>query len=299
MARQKASAAEPSHFVTWNEGDKVGRALALREAGRAVERAQPVRRASANEFFQVAPHNTSIRNTLSRRDYEDARPGAALPDTPQAAIAACQRAYKRVGVVRNVVDLMSDFACRGVDLAHPNERVEQWYREWFRQVRGSDRSERFLNRLYRQGNVVVARRTTTLTPKPDASLPSRPPVEGIPWRYTFYNPLSLEVLSPGLAVFAGVDQFRFAVKLPRQLANVIKSPKTEWEKELVSQLPAGARGAKGDLLPLDPKTVKAFYYKKDDDEVWASPMLEAVLPDVQLLQKMKLADLAALDGAAA
>ena len=40
-----------------------------------------------------------------------------------------------------------------------------------------------------------------------------------------------------------------------------------------------------------------YHYKKDDWNVWSNPMIYAILDDIVMLEKMKLADLAALDGA--
>jgi len=50
-------------------------------------------------------------------------------------------------------------------------------------------------------------------------------------------------------------------------------------------------------IPLDPENVQMFYYKKDDWLLWANPMIYAILDDIIMLEKMKLADVAALDGA--
>ena len=67
----------------------------------------------------------------------------------------CMAAYDRVGLVRNVIDLMGDFACQGINLVHPNKRIEKFYKAWFNKINGKERSERFLNLLYRTGNVVT------------------------------------------------------------------------------------------------------------------------------------------------
>ena len=50
-------------------------------------------------------------------------------------------------------------------------------------------------------------------------------------------------------------------------------------------------------IPLDPDTTFFYHYKKDDWLLWANPMIYAILDDISMLEKMKLADLAALDGA--
>ena len=38
------------------------------------------------------------------------------------------------------------------------------------------------------------------------------------------------------------------------------------------------------------------YYKKDDWQAWAYPMVYAVMDDIMVMEKLKLADMAALDG---
>jgi hypothetical protein len=50
-------------------------------------------------------------------------------------------------------------------------------------------------------------------------------------------------------------------------------------------------------IPLDKDKIEVFHYKKDDWLIWANPMIYAILDDLVMLEKMKLADLAALDGA--
>ena len=72
------------------------------------------------------------------------------------------QAYDKVGIIRNVIDLMSDFASQGLAIVHPNKTIEKFYRKWWQEVGGVDRSERFLNYLYRTGNVVVRRRTARI-----------------------------------------------------------------------------------------------------------------------------------------
>lgn len=46
----------------------------------------------------------------------------------------CMEAYDRVGIIRNVIDLMSDFASKGVMIVHPNKRIEKFYRKWFEKL---------------------------------------------------------------------------------------------------------------------------------------------------------------------
>ena len=50
-------------------------------------------------------------------------------------------------------------------------------------------------------------------------------------------------------------------------------------------------------IPLEDDRLSIFYYKKDDWRQWANPMIYAILDDIIMLEKMRLADLSALDGA--
>jgi hypothetical protein len=57
------------------------------------------------------------------------------------------------------------------------------------------------------------------------------------------------------------------------------------------------RTSKKKVIALDPNLVSSYYYKKDDWKDWANPMLYSILDNLVTLEKMRLADLAALDGA--
>jgi hypothetical protein len=52
-----------------------------------------------------------------------------------------------------------------------------------------------------------------------------------------------------------------------------------------------------EFVLLDPNKIATFFYKKDDWDAWANPMINAIIDDVVMLEKMKLADMSALDGA--
>ncbi len=259
----------------------------------------------------IAPH-ISVREEFTRGDYEYFRPSEAISNRQQELISYCMEAYRKIGIVRNVIDLMGDFGSQGITLNHPNPRIQDFYRKWFNKVKGKDRSERFLNLLYRCGNVIARRRVATIGPlgnqrftalgdkvPTDGTMPEKLTVKAgdIPFRYTFLNPLTLQPIGESLAQFIGC--VGYALKLPPKLVNTINYPKNAIEKSLVESLPtdviAAAKSATK-LLPLNNRQLLSYFYKKDDWQIWADPMIRAILDDLLLLEKMKLADLAALDG---
>lgn len=327
--RPVSAPAERPMFVTWNEGDEQGRAAAMYEASRAVDATGPVHSTRATNIFANVEPNQSIRDGFSRNDYDHYRPQEAIPKRPKDIIQACMYAYERVGIIRNVIDLMADFATQGIDLYHPNERIEKFYREWFRRVTGRERSERFCNLLYRTANVIVKRSTAELPlskeeemkraaasratdSRATASRAAAAPEETIeeeadrqgprevPWKYTFLNPMAINLMWEELSLFVGPEQFVFALAIPPSLSKQVKKAKAAGDNPFLKNLPADILKAilKGEaVIKLDPTKVKSHYYKRDDWQVWAKPMIYSILPDIRVLEKMKLADIAALDGA--
>tara|TARA_E500000331_G_scaffold324950_1_gene341700 strand:+ start:9515 stop:11713 length:2199 start_codon:yes stop_codon:yes gene_type:complete len=302
-------------FVTFDPQKPEEAANAI-ENSKALNYYQAVAYGTSRDRFEDVSTNISVRNEFSRNDYDAYRASEARPIKSKAIMSSCDRSYKKVGIVRNVIDLMSDFGSQGVRLVHDNKKIQRFSQRWFtHKVDGEKTTERFLNYLYRIGTVVCQRQMCKISMKEERALsiasnsdylePTHEPKVGlkvrkrvIPCGYSFLNPMTLEVAGGELAQFAGEQAF--GLKITGGLRTKINSPKNEMEVSLVEKLPkelvdAVRRGV--NILPLDNNKITSFSYKKDDWEMWASPMLECILDDLMVLEKMKLADLAALDGA--
>jgi hypothetical protein len=261
------------------------------------------------DLSNIGGSGISARPGLDWNDYGRFRPGEARAATFSEMMTRANLAYKHVGIVQYVVDLMAEFACQGIRLVHPNKRIEKFYQNWFKRVCGEERSERFLNNLYRLGNVVVRKQTAKINLDMKNTLyktHAKPDLEAtklvvkdkeIPWKYTFLDPSLITISGGALASFIGDPLY--AIKLPDRFRRTIRNPKTAEEKSLVGRLPFDVlEAAKTNKpYPIPPDKISVFHYKKDDWEEWACPMVNAVLDDVAILQKLKLADIAALDGA--
>ena len=305
--QQKAQA-----FVTWS--DDSGKRQALADTSDNIDSYDGIQKAVAynrRSFLDVEP-NRSVRTGFTREDYNRFRSEEAVPKRQQEAIRMCMAAYDKVGIIRNVIDLMADFAGQGITIVHPNKRIEKFFRAWFQKVNGRERTERFLNTLYRCGNVVVKRRTAKINKRTEKQLRSMADADmevidlkvnrrEIPWKFDFLNPLSVEVIGNELATFVGQPQYALKVsKLVRGLAKRGLTQNTPHHKNLTAMLPPDILEAiknGQNVVPLDPEKVSVYYYKKDDWLVWSNPMIYAILDDIIMLEKMKLADISALDGA--
>ena len=136
-------------YSTWTNDDDKGRAFA--EANEAYEENAPVQSQKAlaytyRTYLDIEP-NRSVRTSITRNDYYRFRPEESVPTRQKRIIKMCMDAYDRVGIIRNVIDLMGDFSSQGISIVHPNKSIEKFYKAWFKQVGGIERSERFLNYL--------------------------------------------------------------------------------------------------------------------------------------------------------
>ena len=141
-------------FITW--GDDSSKQQAFADAAGSVELYEGIQRTSAYSYraFLDIESNRSVRTGIGRSDYDRFRPDEAVPKKQKDIMRLCMHAYDKVGIIRNVIDLMGDFSSQGIAIVHPNKRIENFYRRWFKKVGCIERSERFLNTLYRCGNVI-------------------------------------------------------------------------------------------------------------------------------------------------
>ena len=302
-------------YVTWGD-DIASKQQALDTSSESLDEFTLVQRAQAGRFYRVDYSNldgqTSGRPGLTRSDYDFFRPDEAVPKRIKEIIRRADEIYQKVGLVKNVIDLMGDFASQGIRLTHKNKRIERFYRRWFKKIGGKERSERLLNNVYRTGNVVIHRQTGKISLKateqlykanasPDLDINdinnTQADKREIPWRYTFIDPTFVEVSAGALSSF--VTNKRYELILPAVLRKTINSPQNDAERAIINELPAQIiEAAKTKIAyPLDPDKTLVFHYKKDDWQSWAYPMVYSIMDDITVIEKLKLADMAALDGA--
>jgi len=311
-------------YVTWDDNNLEDKRTALDLASKSLDEFSGIERSQADhwgrygrgpiaDWSNLSSGPTSGRPGFNRADYESFRPDEATPKKIKNILKSSDLIYSKVGLVKNVIDLMGDFASQGIRISHPNKKIEKFYRNWFAKIHGADRSERFLNTLYRLGNVVMNRQTAKISVKaekemykanasPDKILnyndlvPQNEKRE-IPWKYTFIDPFFVDAVGGNLASF--MNNRVFSITLPEKMRKLINNPKTPEEIAIISQLPDSLIEAAKTKKPyvLDSSKTMVYHYKKDDWQIWAYPIIYSVMDDINTIEKLKLADLAALDGA--
>lgn len=287
----------------------------------AAEQGTPVKdgersKTDANWYTNFDP-NVSVRPPMTRKDYEFFRPDEMIPvGTSQEAyrkiMNLCNSAYERIGVIRSVIDLMSEFTVKGIEIIHEDEEPARFYKAWQKRVKLEDRAERFASSLYRRGQTVVRRKFGQL----DVSeirkmrrsnaedLKNTNQFGRIPLEYVFYDPATIEIVGGLLGSMS--SKKIYALRLPTRNLTAIATPKTDLERQAFEQLPQEIKDAilgrnnikitgTHYLLKIPEDKIYVAFYKKDDSEIWAKSFIYSILQDVFYNDKLHLAKTAALD----
>ena len=266
---------------------------------------------NGNRSFIDFDTNISVRSEFNRSDYNYFRPNEKTPDNIEDIIYWSMEAYKKIGIINNVINLMGDFTSQGIKFVHPNRKIQKFHDKLAEQWKAGSVSERFANTLYRCGTVVIhglegkisipLKNKWSQTAKVDVVIrDEKVEDKTIPLKYIIYHPLSLEILNKASVSFTAKPVF--GLKLNQNLLKDINYEldydKTErilnnsLTTEIFNKIKGGSK-----LLPLDVDKVNAYYYKKDDWEFWGTPVTAPILDDLVRLEKLNLADMSALDGA--
>jgi len=264
-------------------------------------------------------HDTdlSVKSEYNRNDYKYFRPGENIPTEQLAIIAMSMDAYDKVGIINNIIDLMADFASQGIRFQHPRKTTENFYNTWFSdKINGCEISVKYLTNLLSSGNVIVKRNNGNIpvinerewkrTIANDINLENiKFESRKIPLKYNFINPLSVEILGGELASFIGKPPI--ALKIPLKIrseikrASLITDPvKRRAIEQILKKIPKdilAALKSGASVVPMDMDKIHMAHYRKKDWQTWANPIVYPVLNVLIMLEKMKLADISALDGA--
>jgi hypothetical protein len=311
---QETNFDDVSAYVSWDSTDEAQRQAAIASYGEAVSEFSYASLGSRRRDFSDLTSNLSGRPGIGQQDVDWFRPGQAVPTKSKEIIAFARTAYRRIGLIRNAIDLMGDFACQGIRLVHRNPRIEKFYNDWFSRVKGPFVSERVCNLLFREANVPIRMKTAKLnkqkrlkmqksfaSPDMQATLNDKKFQKGeIPWQYLFLDPLLVEPV--GGVVSNMIGNRLYKMKIPAYMKKEVRKlqgSRKLSDQQALAQIPQDVLRAvetnEGVILP--PEKTFMFHYKKDDWQAWADPMTYACFKDLLLYEKLKLADQAALDGA--
>lgn len=240
-------------------------------------------------------------------------------------MALAVEAYKGFGVVKNVIDLMCNFASEGLTIEHPRQNIEKFYRRWAESVDLQGRAKDILRYYYKFGNAFVyttmglvddatytRMKSARGKVKADNNDPAEPerkqetdeerakPVAErlIPWRYTLLNPFQMDIKGDK---FFGQSKWVFILdeKTLTELRTKINTQQTDVLDETDVNLPPEFRALLTNKdsreVELDQAKLWTFHYMKDDHEDWADPMVWPVMNDIMYKNSLRAMDMSVVN----
>lgn len=225
--------------------------------------------------------------------YEYTKDGVDIRD----AIMLCQKAYANVAIVRNTIDITTEFANTDIYLDGGTERSRDFFEKWFEKIKLWKLKDQYFREYYRSGNIFLYRIDGKFNAE-DFKLLTGLSENGIknnkvPLRYILINPY--DVVAKISSSFAeGVyEKVLSEYELER-----LKNPKDDADIELLNgfdpeiqkQIKEKQYFRDGLNMKLDPKYLLYSFYKKQDYEPFAVPFAYPVLEDINAKIELKRID---------
>ena len=225
--------------------------------------------------------------------YEYTKDGVDIRD----AIMLCQKAYANVAIVRNTIDITTEFANTDIYLDGGTERSREFFQKWFEKIKLWKLKDQYFREYYRSGNIFLYRIDGKFNAE-DFKLLKGLSENGIknnkvPLRYILINPY--DVITKISSSFAeGVyEKVLSEYELER-----LKNPKDDADLELLNgfdpeiqkKIKSKQYFRDGLTMRLDPKYLLYSFYKKQDYEPFTVPFAYPVLEDINAKIELKRID---------
>lgn len=292
-------AEEKTFYTSTNEKKKEG----LANHAKAMSELNPDQMAFGG-FYSNVEDGISVRPPFTRKAWERFRPNERIPHKDVEVMTACREAYESVGLIRSVVDLMTEIAVEGLEIVSENEGIQNFFKQWSSKVNIRERAERFANYFVVEGNVVVGRKFESIdTPtvrrmRRDSANSAKK--SKIPLDYVFYDPQTITLIGGEAAIFSGVKKWAIKINSTSitQFKALIKANSEDVLYNLSDEVKKAIINAKTGVditIPFKEDEVYVGHYKKKDSAVWAKSFIYSILHDVIYNEKLRMAKISALD----
>ena len=213
------------------------------------------------------------------------------------AILLCQKAYANVAIVRNTIDIATEFANTDIYLEGGTERSREFFSKWFKKIKLWKMKDQYFREYYRSGNIFYYRIDGKFNAE-DFKLLSGLSENGIvnnrvPLRYILINPYEIVAKISSSFAEAVYEKVLSEYELER-----LKNPKDDADVELLKGFPPEVQQQikskqyfrDGLKMKLDPQYLLYSFYKKQDYEPFAIPFAYPVLEDVNAKIELKHID---------
>ncbi len=209
-------------------------------------------------------------------------------------IGISMQAYWNTAIVRNSIDMMVNYSVSPLKIRTENATVKNFFTNWFQAINLNSFQAQYFLEYYRSGNVFIYKFNGKIQDddfeKMTQAFSAKKAI--IPIRYIILNPLQV-FLQTG----ANTPNSYVRALSPFEITR-LANPQTPEDKEVFDQLPESTKKSIKSggnwvfvTIPLDPKRLYYTFYKKQDYEPLAVPMIFPVLNDIEfklLLKKMDM-----------
>lgn len=232
------------------------------------------------------------------------------------AIELCQKAYANVAIFRNAIDIMSEFANAEIYLEGGSKKAKDFFTKWMHYIKIWSVKDQYFREYYRSGNVFFYKINAKFDLEDFAKLirsyasydgssyttdlivnknyPTDYAIKNqIPIQYILLNPYYLTVNRTSSWKYVVYQKILSEYELER-----LQNPKNDHDKQIFESLDPqtkdkisnGQWAPDGLKIQLDPTSIIASFYKKQDYEPFAVPFGFAVLDDINFKLEMKKID---------
>ncbi len=209
-------------------------------------------------------------------------------------IGLAYQSYFNIAIIRNMIDMMTNYSVSSLKIISENATVKNFFANWFEVIGMSNLQSQFFLEYYRSGNVFPYKFNGKIQDDDFKQLTRVFSAKKaiIPIRYTILNPLQV-----ALQVGANTPNTYVRALSPFEITR-LAHPKTQEDKDIFNQLDEATKQSiksGGNWLfvtiPLDPDRLSACFYRKQDYEPLAVPMVFPVLNDVEFKLMLKKMDM--------
>lgn len=203
----------------------------------------------------------------------------------QEPIQLVNKAWTGVPSVRNAIEVAVEFSSQPLYFKSDNATVQKFFTEWWKAIQGPKLVRQCMRCYYREGNDFIYTFYGKFGPAYYKNIQQSFSAKEnrIPIRYELLNPTNVFVPT-GLTFPYTYVRLLSTYELDR-----LKNPVTVQDKQVYNDLPQmakdqmrmGSQSPLGVYIPMDPKRLRYFFYKKQDYEPLAVPMVWPVLPYIE------------------
>jgi len=208
-------------------------------------------------------------------------------------IKECVDIYYTTPVVRNIIDLMVDFASEGLKIEHKVDSQQRFYDEWARRAGFYELIPQIFHSILLTGNCFVMKRTGKISASVQREMTKGslefPNVKNrvVPISYTILNPTRIEIEQSEL-----FDERIIQFRLSDADVKKIRKPSSKNQKDVLKSMSPNVRAAalKTGVVALEDDKVTPLFYKKLPWQSWSYPLIFSCIDDINFKKMLRQMD---------